>query len=99
MGKRKVIVKKSVADAIAQVSWFIESKGLLGTAENYVDAIYDFFETIADDRKSYPFCRDRVRALLGYKCVSFRRKYTVIFIETKKEIIICEFIPSKLIYW
>lgn len=98
MGKRKIIVKRSVADGIAQLSWFIESKGLLETAEKYTDKIYDFFETIADDKKSYTFCRDFERALLGYKCITYKGKYTVVFIETQKEIIICEFIPSKLIH-
>jgi hypothetical protein len=99
MGKRKVIVKRTVADAIAQVSWFIESKGLVDTAEKYASSIYDFFETMADNQKSYPLCREAGRALLGYKCIPFKRKYTIVFIENEKEIIICEFIPSKLIYW
>jgi hypothetical protein len=99
MGKRKIIVKQSVADSIAKVSWFIESKGLIDTAEKYADAIYDFFDYMADDRKVYSLCRDKQRALLGYKCISYRRKYTVVFIETDEEIIVCEFSPSKLIHW
>ena len=54
MGKRKIVIKQSVASSVARVSWFIESKGLIATAEKYTDRIYDFFETIADDKKSHP---------------------------------------------
>lgn len=32
MGARKIIVKQSAADNISAISWFIESKGLIGTA-------------------------------------------------------------------
>jgi plasmid stabilization system protein ParE len=99
MGKRKVTINRSVAESIAEIAWFIESKGLIKTAEKYSDSIYDFFETLADGRKSYTFCRDNKRALLGYKCVQYRRKDTVVFLETDDEIIVCEFIPSKLIHW
>jgi hypothetical protein len=37
MGKRKVVVKQSVADSIAEIAWFIESKGLIATAEKFSD--------------------------------------------------------------
>jgi hypothetical protein len=42
MGKRKVTIKQSVTNSIAQISWFIESKGLIATADKYTDDIYDF---------------------------------------------------------
>ncbi len=99
MGKRQITIKQSVADAVAEVSWFIESKGLVKTAEKYSENIYDFIEKLADTRKSYPLCRDAERAIFGFKCISFNRKYTVVFIETDQEIVVCEFVPSKLIYW
>lgn len=28
MGQREVIIKESVADSIAEIAWYIESKGL-----------------------------------------------------------------------
>ncbi len=31
--------------------------------------------------------------------VTNKKKYTIVFIESEAEIIICEFISSKLIYW
>jgi plasmid stabilization system protein ParE len=99
MGRRKIIVKQTAADNIAAIAWFIESKGMIATAEKFTDDVYDAFLKLADERKSYPVCREPGRAVLGYKCIPYKKKYTVILIESDKEIIICEFISSKLIYW
>jgi hypothetical protein len=99
MGSRKVTVKESAAEGIAAVAWFIESKGLIVTAEKFTDNLYDYFVKLADERKSYAVCRDPERADLGYKCVPYKKKYTIVFIETDDELIICEFISSKMIYW
>ncbi len=99
MGRRKITVKQTVADTIASISWYIESKGLIATAEKFADDVYDYFIKIADDRKSYALCRDPQRALLGYKCIPYKKKYTIVFIENENEILICEFISSKLIKW
>ena len=95
---RKIIIKKSAADSIAEVAWFIESMGLLRTANKFNDGVYDFISKLGDIRKSYPNCREPIRAALGYKSVKYK-KYTIVFIENENEIIICEFISSKLIYW
>lgn len=62
MGKRKITIKKSVADSIAQIAWFIESKGMIAAADNFSDAVYDFFEHIADDKRGLPICREPQRA-------------------------------------
>jgi hypothetical protein len=97
MGKRKVVVMQSVADSIADVAWFIESKGLPATAEKFSDSVYDYFEQMSDERRIYSKCKDTGRAFLGFKCVPFRKKYTIVFIETTAQITICEFLPSKLI--
>ncbi|HKR04038.1 MAG TPA: hypothetical protein VJY62_05320 [Bacteroidia bacterium] len=99
MGKRKIIIKQSVADSIAQIAWFIESKGMLVTADKFSDAVYDFFEQIAEEKRRFPLCIEPERAVLGYKCATYRKKYTVVFIESETQITICEFISSKLIRW
>lgn len=99
MGKRKITIQEPVVYSIAEVAWFIESKGLVATAEKYADAIYDFIESMADDKRVYNICREPTRSTLGFKCINFNKKYTIVFIESSTEIIICEFIPSKLIYW
>ena len=65
MGHREVIIKESVADSIAAIAWFIESKVLMATAEKFTDAVYDFFTKLADSRKSHAICREAERAMVG----------------------------------
>lgn len=36
------MTKQSVLDRIAEIAWFIESKGLFATAEKYTEDGYDF---------------------------------------------------------
>lgn len=99
MGHRQVVIKQSAADAISEISWFIESEGLVATAEKFADDIYDFIERLADTRRGFALCREPARAALGYKCVTYKRKYTIVFLETAAELIICEVLPSRNIYW
>lgn len=99
MGLRKIVIKESVAENIAAIAWYIESKGLKKTAEQFADGVYDFFVTLANPAKSYANCRAPQRSVLGYKCITYKRKYTVVFLENEKEIIISEFVSSKRIHW
>lgn len=99
MGFRKVVVRQSTAESIAKVSLYLESEGLLATAEKFSDDVYNFLSKLGDSRKTYRFCRDPIRNLIGYKCIPYRKKYTIVFIELEEEIIVCEFILSKQIYW
>mgnify|MGYP000906178003 CR=1 FL=1 len=99
MGKRKVTVKKSVADSIAEIAWFIESKGLLATAEKFSDEAYDFIQHLANEKRSYALCREPGRAAMGYKCEPYKKKYTIVFLESEDELTICEFLPSKMLVW
>ncbi len=98
MGRRKIVIRESVAESIADAAWFIESKGLVATAEKFSDAVYDFIEALAEDMVVHPLCRESDRNSMGMKCLTFK-KYTLVFIETETEITVCEFIPSKLIHW
>ena len=99
MGLRTVVVKQSAAEGIAEVSWYLESEGLLATAEKFTDDTYNFIEKLGDSRKGYRTCREPIREALGFKCIPYKKKYTIVFIELDAEIIICEFILSKRIYW
>jgi hypothetical protein len=94
MGRRKIKVAETAAESIAAISLYIESKGMIAT-----DDIYDYFLKMADERKSFALCREPSRAMMGYKCVTYKRKYTIVFYESLKELIIYEFISSKMIYW
>lgn len=99
MGSRKIVVQENAAQSIASIAWYIESKGMLATAEKFSDNVYDFIDRLSDTRKSYAVCREPSRAALGYKCIAYKKKYTIVLVESDDEIIISELISSKLIYW
>ncbi len=84
MGRRAIAVKETAADSIAEVAWYIESKGLIVTAEHFADEVYDYLIKLADSRRTHAICREPERALLGYKCISYKKKYTIVFIETEE---------------
>ncbi len=39
MGSRKISIKQSAADSIAEIAWFAESQGLIKTAEKFTDDV------------------------------------------------------------
>ncbi|MDQ3843233.1 MAG: type II toxin-antitoxin system RelE/ParE family toxin [Bacteroidota bacterium] len=96
MGKRKITILETVVLAVAEVSWFIESKGLSSTAKKFVDEVFTIFESLADDKIVHHPCRYKKWKEAGYRCVRFK-KYTIAYLESEKEIIICEFVASKLL--
>jgi plasmid stabilization system protein ParE len=69
MGYRKVVVKQTAAQSIAAIAWYIESKGMITTAEKFSDQIYDYFLKLSSTTRSYALCREPQRAALRYKCV------------------------------
>ena len=99
MGQREIIIKESVAESVAEIAWYIESKGMVATAEKFADNFYDFLVKLSDSRRTHALCRDPERSLIGYKCIPYKRKYTIVFLASDDELIICEFIQSKGIHW
>lgn len=97
MGKRKIIVTENAINNIAEISWFIEGKGMLATSEKYIQNIFKQIEKLSNDTLNHSFCRDKTRNQLGQKCINLKKKYTIVFLETDFEIIILEIIPSKMI--
>ena len=47
MGKRKISILEPAATSVAEIGWFIESKGLPKTARRFVDAAFDFFDKLS----------------------------------------------------
>jgi hypothetical protein len=97
MGKRKISILETAATAVAEVSFFIESKGLPITAKKFVDNAFTFFETLADDRIEYRKCTHKRWKALGYNCITYQKKYVIAFITLEDEIIICDFVVAKLL--
>ncbi len=97
MGKRKVSILEPAATAVAEVAFFIESKGLPETAKKFIDEAFAYFDKLSDDMIEHMQCRNRVWKRLGYRCITYKKKYVIAFLSLKNEIIICDFIASKFI--
>lgn len=99
MVKRKITIKQEVAEEIADIFYFIESKGMFETAVTFTKKIYSFIRNIQFDKIEFNLCKDPHRANLGLKCIPYNKKYTIVFYQLADEIIITEFISSKMLYW
>ncbi|MFM9911296.1 MAG: hypothetical protein ACKVOW_18300 [Chitinophagaceae bacterium] len=97
MGKRKVSILEPAATAVAEIGYFIESKGLPQTAKNFVDRAFDFFKTLSDNRVEHRPCSNEAWRNLNYRCIIFKKKYIVAFLSLQNEIVICEFVSAKLL--
>lgn len=96
MGKRKISILEPAATAAAEIAFFVESKGLPDTAKKFVDEAFLFFTKLSDDRIEHRPCRYKAWKGLGYHCITYKKKYVIAFLSLPKEIIICEFVSSKL---
>lgn len=97
MGKRKVSILEPAADAVADIALFIEGKGMPETAKKFVDEAFEFFEKLSDERIEHKPCNyNNLWKYLDYRCVSYK-KYVVAYLSQQHEIIICDFVASKLL--
>lgn len=99
MGKRKVSILEPAASAVAEIAFFIESEGLPQTAKKFIADVFEFFETLSDDITVHKPCKYELWQRLNYRCVPYKKKYSIAYLSMKDEIVICEFISSKLIHW
>ena len=99
MGKRKVSILEPASSAVAEIAYFIESKGLPQTAKKFVDEAFEFFDKLSGDFSVHKPCVYEAWKKLNYRCVSYRKKYVVAYLSLKNEIVICEFVSAKLVYW
>lgn len=81
MVKRKVSILEPAATAVAEIDYFIESKGLPQTAKKFVDKAFDFFETLSDNRVEHRPCTYEGWRNLKYRCIVFKKKYNSGFFE------------------
>lgn len=56
MGKRKVTILEPAAISVAEIAFFIESKGMPQTAKKFVRDVFAFFEKLSDDIIEYRPC-------------------------------------------
>jgi len=98
MGKRKITIPDPATEEVARVALFIEGKGLPQTAKRFVDDVFEFFDSHSDERKTHHPCRYPAWHLLNYRCVNFRKKNVVAYLDNIEEVIICDFTLQKLLH-
>jgi hypothetical protein len=99
MGKRKVTILDIASDAVAEVAYYVEGKGMPQNAKKFVDEAFEFLDSLGDERIVHHPCTYPLWKSLNYRCVTYKKKYTVAYLCLKDEIVISEFVPAKLIYW
>ncbi len=97
MGKRKVTILEPSAISVAEIAFFIESKGMPQTAKKFVRDVFAFFEKLSDDIIEYRPCTYLQWKALKYHCINYKKKYVIAYLSQEKEIIICDFVSAKLL--
>ena len=97
MGKRKITILEPAATAVAEIAWFIENKGLPSTAKQFVNDAFDFLEKLSDQRIDYRPCSYAKWKGLDYRCITYKKKYVIAYASYPTEIVICDFVSSKLV--
>jgi hypothetical protein len=95
MGKRKVTILEPAVEEVARIALLIESEGLPKTAKKFVDDAFAFFASLSDEHFVHRPCKHPAWKALNLRCVNFRKKYIVSYLDNKSEIIICEFALQK----
>jgi len=67
------------------------------TAKKFVKEVFVFFEKLSDATIEYRPCTYNQWKNLKYHCVTYKKKYVVAYLSQEKEIIICDFVSSKLL--
>src|SRR5436190_24380827 len=97
MGKRKVSILEPASTAVAEIAFFIESKGLPETAKRFADQAFEFFDQLSDETLEHRPCSYEIWKYMDYRCLMYKKKYVVAYLSLPGEIVICEFISSKLL--
>jgi hypothetical protein len=97
MGKRKITILDQVVEEIARTAFYIEGEGLPQTAKKFVDEAFKFFEHLSNEKIIHRPCSYPPWNLLNYRCANFHKKYSVAYLDSSEEIIICDFALQKLL--
>lgn len=96
MGKRKVTILEPAVEEVARIALYIEGEGMPATAKKFVDDAFAFFDSLSDERFVHRPCTFPAWKALNLRCVNFRKKYVISYLDNKSEIIVCEFALQKL---
>ncbi len=76
---KKVVFRPKTIRKIRDIAIYIESKGFPGTAESFVQELFDFGESLAVFPEKYPLCRKPAWAKRNLRCAVFKKNYIFIY--------------------
>jgi hypothetical protein len=91
VAQRKVTILDKAVQEVAHVAYFIESKGLPETAKKFVGEAFQYFEKLGEDSIKHRPCKYLPWKIEGFRCVTLKKKFTIAFIDTQREIVIVDF--------
>ena len=75
----------------------LRGQGLPQTAKRFEDEAFHFFEHLSFEKITHRPCSYLPWKQLKYGCANFRKKYSVAYLDSSEEIIICDFALQKLL--
>ncbi len=97
MGKRKITILDRTVEEIASIAYYIESKGMPKTAKLFVADVFEFIETLNDERIIHKPCKYFLWQIHDYRCVNYKKKFVIAYLDNEEEIIICDFAAQKIL--
>ena len=82
--------------SLGEMAAFMPIAGSFCTfAGKFVDDAFAFFADLSDERIVHRPCKHPAWKALNLRCINFRKKYIVSYLDNKNEIIVCEFALQK----
>ncbi|MCD4790236.1 MAG: type II toxin-antitoxin system RelE/ParE family toxin [Bacteroidales bacterium] len=84
----EVIFRRSASEDIANISYYITTKGYPENAKRFVDKLHKFGESLGIFPEKYTICRHKQFARKNFHCAVFDKNYVFVYkIETARIVI------------
>jgi plasmid stabilization system protein ParE len=79
----RIIIRPRAENVIQSVANFIEEKNTPGSSNKWVNEIAAFIFSHANSGASYALCSNEELARRNYSCLTFKKKWVIVFKQTK----------------
>ncbi len=80
---QRVIIRPRAERVIQAVANFIEEKNTPGSSDKWVNQLAEYILSYAYTNTSYPLCQNKHLAERKYSCITFKKKWVIVFRQTK----------------
>jgi len=93
----KVVFRRKTIGRIKGIAIYIEERGYPITAENFIQQLFDFGESLALFPNKYPVCRKKAWAKRNLRCAVFNKDYIFIYKLNNNELVIFNIVHASTI--